>query len=689
MKKLLFLCFLAFGFSLFAQPVISPEPGTWSNRQMLVIDNTGESDFFYSIDGSDPYQFGLAYDGPVLIDLTGDVKLRICKNNYDGTSENIEVNYRVEEDFGNAETSAFLQSFMSTGVLNYLAGAELNVPESMEYALGDKNPVFLKGRTISYSEECPLSRYLTVRLRENGKNWKFLMKTNPRASGIFSRVDVPFSVEDWNYITFENQDFIYKIDDGYWELPKDKVYLDRSEPHMIYWQSIAYEKGNPVEFFELPVKPQINVIKAENDSLKIYFEEENSYSMCPDNSIYQELFTSVTIDTFYGDEYKGVANLKIFSDSVYQGIISVPYSIDKCPPQKPVFVSSAQGFYSRESVEVDISTDPKAKLYIQISDPFAIEDRSNVFDPENEMFDNVSMSDVFQKSGSTKLILKPSEDNATYLKVIAWSSDGKNQSEVAEYAVVIDRYNYYVNASSDSSISEGTAEHPFSSLEQCMQAVNKNRYARIFVSGRLEMKEGITELLSNCVIEGIDDGVIVFPSESNLVVKASSLTVKNIKFEADSSMSRKKNMLSLIKLENAVLFLENCDFSVSLGINGTVFNSNLSVITLLNCAVSLTSHSYGSVISANKSKVFVNDSFLNAVSNTAVCISCREGELTLENNSLSVSGEMGRIAEVFTTNGSMTKNRFNGDLANSTTTNPIYIDKNSNLQTISNVVQGF
>ena len=56
---------------------------------------------------------------------------------------------------------------------------------------------------------------------------------------------------------------------------------------------------------------------------------------------------------------------------------------------------------------------------------------------------------------------------------------------------------------------------------------------------------------------------------------------------------------------------------------------------------------------------------------------------------LSVSGEMGRIAEVFTTNGSMTKNRFNGDLANSTTTNPIYIDKNSNLQTISNVVQGF
>lgn len=689
MKKFLILCFAAFGFSLFAQPVISPEPGTWANRQMLVIDNSGESDFFYSIDGSDPYQFGLAYDGPVLIDLTGDVKLRICKNNYDGSSENIEVNYRVEEDFGDASTSSFLQSFMTTGVLNYLAGAELNVPESMEYALGDKNPVFLKGQTISYSEDCPLSRYLTVRLRENGKNWKFLMKTNPRASGIFSRVDVPFSVEDWNYITFENQDLIYRIDDGMWELPKDKVYLDRTEPHMIFWQSISYEKGNPVEFFELPVKPQINVTKNPDDSLKVYFEDDNSYSMCPENSVYQELFTSVSIDTFYGDEYKGVANLKIFSDSVYQGIISVPYSIDKCPPQKPVFVSSAQGFYSRESVDIDISTEPKAKLYIQISDPFAIEDRSHVFDPENEIFANVKMSEVFEKNGSTKLILKPSEDNATYLKVKAWSSDGKNVSEISEYSVVIDRYNYYVNAKTDSALSEGTAEHPFSSLEQCLEAVNKNRYARIFVTGRLEMKKGVTELLSNCVIEGIEDGVIVFPLESSIVVKASSLTVKNMRFENDSSASRKKNMLSLFKLENSVLLMENCDFATALGINGTVFDASLSVITLKNCAVSLTSQSYGQVISANKTRVFVYDSFLNAVANTAVCISCRDGELTLENNSLSVSGEMGRIAEVFASTGVMKANRMNGDLANATTTNPVYTDKNTELSSIANLVQGF
>jgi len=689
MKKFLILCFAAFGFSLFAQPVISPEPGTWSNRQMLVIDNSGESDFFYSIDGSDPYQFGLAYDGPVLIDLTGDVKLRICKNNYDGTSEDIVVNYRVEEDFGNEETSAFLQSFMTTGVLNYVAGAELNVPESMEYALGDKNPVFLKGRTLSYSEECPLSRYLTVRLRENGKNWKFLMKTNPRASGIFSRVDVPFSVEDWNYISFDNQDLIYKIDDGLWELPKEKIYLDRTEPHMIFWQSISYEKGNPVEFFELPVKPQINVTKNEDDSLRVYFEDENSYSMCPENSIYQELFTSVSIDTFYGDEYKGVANLQIFSDSVYQGIISVPYSIDKCPPQKPVFVSSAQGFYSRESVDIDISTEPKAKLYIQVSDPFAIEDRSHVFDPDNEMFADVTMSEVFEKTGSTKLILKPSEDNATYLKVKAWSSDGKNVSEVAEYSVVIDRYNYYVKAQSDSALSEGTAEHPFVSLEQCLEAVNKNRYARIFVSGRLEMKDGTTELLSNCVIEGIEDGVIVFPCESSLVVKASSLTVKNVKFETDSSSSRKKTMLSLFKLENSVLLMENCDISANLGVNGTVFDSSLSVITLKNCAVSVSSQSYGQVVSANKTRLFVYDSFLNAVSNTAVCISCRDGELALENNSLSVSGEMGRIAEVFSSSGTMKENRFNGDLANSTTTNPVYTDKNTTLQTNANLVQGF
>ena len=59
--------------------LLSPVEGVWANRQMLVIDNTSDGDFFYSIDGADPETFGFAYDGPVLLDVEGDVQLNITR----------------------------------------------------------------------------------------------------------------------------------------------------------------------------------------------------------------------------------------------------------------------------------------------------------------------------------------------------------------------------------------------------------------------------------------------------------------------------------------------------------------------------------------------------------------------------------------------------------------------------------
>ena len=82
MKKLLssfiflILC-LSYGFSQIK--VLSPEEGNWSNMQPLVIDNSDGAEYFYSLNGSDPKTSGFAYDGPVLIDVTGDIELRIAK----------------------------------------------------------------------------------------------------------------------------------------------------------------------------------------------------------------------------------------------------------------------------------------------------------------------------------------------------------------------------------------------------------------------------------------------------------------------------------------------------------------------------------------------------------------------------------------------------------------------------------
>ena len=74
-KSLLFLfVFFVFVQSLFSQiNVLNPMPGNWANKQVLLIDtnNSEAAEYFYSVDGSSPKEFGFAYDGPVLLDKIG------------------------------------------------------------------------------------------------------------------------------------------------------------------------------------------------------------------------------------------------------------------------------------------------------------------------------------------------------------------------------------------------------------------------------------------------------------------------------------------------------------------------------------------------------------------------------------------------------------------------------------------
>ena len=85
MKKfaLIFL-FLIVSFNGFSQEIINPSQGKWANKQVLVLDVPAGGNVFYSLNGSNPETSGFAYDGPVLIDLTGDIKLSVVIINHDG-----------------------------------------------------------------------------------------------------------------------------------------------------------------------------------------------------------------------------------------------------------------------------------------------------------------------------------------------------------------------------------------------------------------------------------------------------------------------------------------------------------------------------------------------------------------------------------------------------------------------------
>ena len=77
--------------------VLSPKKGEWANKQMLVINDfpNPNGDFFYSLDGSDPQSFGFAYDGPVLIDVSGEIQLKVAYIDKAGAVSKKEISFSV------------------------------------------------------------------------------------------------------------------------------------------------------------------------------------------------------------------------------------------------------------------------------------------------------------------------------------------------------------------------------------------------------------------------------------------------------------------------------------------------------------------------------------------------------------------------------------------------------------------
>ena len=701
MKKLILLLICIFFSALaFANlKVISPIEGTFANRQMLVLETDGSGDCYYSLNGADPETFGFAYDGPVLIDLDGPVEIRITQTGKN--KEETFVKYTVIPD--NALTTAystFITSFFDTGILNYTAGSILSVPEQLKFSFGLPPDSFLKGRDLSISQNSVLTRYIPCTLLDevSGKKWRFIIKTFPQTAGVYSRHDVPFIITDWETITFTNDNYIYKIDSEYWELPKKSIKLDRSVSHMIRWQNLEYEEGNPVDFFVLPPKPELKQNTADDGSLIFTLDGDASYSMSvlsagdgssglASTSQYQELFTQLGVDTFYGDSISGQLEIGFYTNSVYQGKVQLPYSINKRPPSSPIISSSSPSFYSREPVALTIKGEGMSELYYAVSEPFTITSPSQTYSESSDLFESIR-ADNFVKADSSSLsmVLNPEGNGAVYFKVAAYSKNEKNIGALATYSVIIDQYNYYYNSFADSSIADGTALRPYASFEQCIEAINKGRYACLRVKGPLTVPAGLHYILSNCLFENEDDASLEFEQGACLVVKNSNLTLENFTI---SPLREGKNIYKIdgivpyFKLEDSVLDISKCQIAALFDANGIFIEANRSSVNVNGTIASVSAVEYASFISGIKTNVNIKNSSINATASTSVVISLNKGDVSFNNNSFKISGDKGRVAEFFSVNGSLVSNSFKANLRNSSNAAPVYADKNSSIKQLN------
>ena len=698
MKKLILLLIcLFFSTSVFAQlKVISPIEGTFANRQMLVLETDGTGDCYYSLNGSDPETFGFAYDGPVLIDLDGPVEIRISKTGK--FKEETVVKYTVLPD--NALTTqygTFISSFFDTGILNYTAGSVLSVPEQLKFSFGLPPDSFLKGRNLSISQSSVLTRYIPCTLLDetSGKKWRFIIKTFPQTAGVYSRRDVPFVITDWDLITFTNDNYIYKIDSEYWGLPKNSIKLDRTVSHMIRWQNLEYDAGNPIDFFVLPPMPEINQTTGADGSLLFTLEGDPSYSMSvlsagdglsetTSTAQYQELFTQLGVDTFYGDHIAGTLEIGFYTNSVYQGKVQIPYTINKRPPSTPLISTSSPTFYSREPVALTIQGESMSELYYAVSEPYTIQSASETYSDNSDIFASIK-ADNFVKADSSALsmVLNPEGSGAVYFKVAAYSKNEKNISAVATYSVIIDQYNYYYNSFADASVADGTALRPYASFEQCLEAINKGRYACLRVKGPLKVPTGVHYILSNCVFENEDDASLEFEQGASLVVKNSNLTLENFTVCPASNAKniyKIEGIVPYFKLEDSVLDINKCQIAALFDANGLFAEAVRSSVNVNGTIASVSSSVYASFISGIKTNVTIKNSSINAAAPTSVVVSLNQGDVNFTNNSFKISGEKGRVAEFFAVNGSLVSNNYKASLRNSSNAAPVYADKKSNIK---------
>ena len=687
MKKLIvFIVSILFSAAAFAQlKVISPIEGTFANRQMLVLETDGTGECFYSLNGTDPETFGFAYDGPVLIDLDGPVEIRIAKTGKN--KEEITVKYTVLPDNAfTASYGSFISSFYDSGILNYTSGSILSIPETLQYSFGLPPDSFLAGRDLSISQSSVLTRYIPCTLLDqaNGKKWRFIIKTFPQTAGVYSRRDVPFVITDWDTITFTNENYIYKIDSEYWELPKKSIKLDRSVSHMIRWQNLEYKEGNPVDFFVLPPKPQLEQTTGDDGSLIFNLQGDASYSMSvlssggSGSTSYQELFTQLGVDTFYGDSVSGTLQIGFYTNSVYQGMLEVPFAINKRPPSTPLISTTAVSFYSREPVAVYIKGETSSDLYYAISEPYTITSASETYSQDSAVFASIR-ADNFTKADSSSLsfVLSPEGNGAVYFKVAAYSKNEKNIGPVATYGVIIDQYNYYYNSFADASIADGTSLRPYATFDQCIQAINKGRYACLQVKGQLVVPAGVHYIVSNCLFVNEDDASLEFEQGASLVVKNSNLTIENFTICAagdGKALYKIDGLVPYFKLEDSVLDIKKCQIAALFDSNGLFTEAIRSSVNVNGTIVSVSASSYASFISGVRTNVNIQNSSINTTAATSVILSLNQGDVYISNNSFKISGEKGRVAEFFAATGTLEKNSYKASLKNASNSAPVYTD---------------
>ena len=638
-------------------------------------------------------------DGPQFTDLP------LLGDSRPETAERYEIKYSVQECLNSSdeksENSDFIKKILKNEMIFCSGALPLEIPSGLKFCLGNGEKPFMSGTLLSVSPENCLSRLIPCTVTDGKDLWRFIIRLRGKNSGRISLPadfdeNVPFEIKDWTTFLFSGKNLIWSIDDGIWSASKEPVFLDRSKKHKISWQSVNYDKENQIKTFVLPPKPELEKFY---DGRAAFFtlKGENNYKMRIlsdglgekiENSGNDSLYSQVVFDTFEGDSVSGKAEFGIYYGGVFQGKLFSEYEVDKQPPLPPFFNADEKGFYVRSDVELKIEAENGAKIYYALSGPNELS--AGTYNENSPELDVELPS--FKPYSFKKIKLRSGKKSAVFYKAAAFAVDAAgNKSDLAEYKIVIDEFNYFIDSEFSGENSDGSKARPFNNVEQILKVINSSDFSHFYVSGNFKIDRN-AEIFSNCAFTGTGEARsrVVFSPGAYLTVKNSSISFANCYIE--KSFSETENSDSrMIVLENSASEFNSCQIFGKFSENCVLVTGEKSVMNFSFSNLACQASSYACLISALSSEIFSNESTFAAKAETSVAASVSDSLLCFENSTCYVMGHTGRAIEAVSSNLKIRKNKFSAFFdVNKRRGAAIYKDKNSlMIEDSENIEEGF
>lgn len=633
--------------------IVSPVAGTWGNMQSLVVEKNDDTELYYSFFGTNPLEFGFAYDGPVLIEAEGEVALNLVALYADGSIETKTINYTVTP--GNASNKKNILPLTVTSLTPLVhcgVKKSVNLPPQSLYSV-DGGKTFLPATTLSLQYPSCVSQTVPLLVQYQGELYRYVLQTidEPATDERLSKsLKSPIQVIDWNFIMFQQGSAVqYAIDNGEWKNYSEPFYLDRKTSHTIHWKS-----NNYADSLVLPEKPSLagvpkngitcNAVELSlSNSLYTFRIEEGSSFSRPLTSFYADIINGCTKDY--------VLNLPIYYGAIRQGEIPVRFTIDKEAPPAPVLTPSTDETFSRESVSVAINS--AYNVYSAVEE---VRLQYGFYEVPDEVATNIDVSNKnFAPFVAEKLLFAGDDNFAVTYTVYAYAQDkAGNKSEPVACRVTVDKNNYYLDAgyvAENCTVPSGTSDEPFSSITDAISAINAKQKAILHVRGIFNNVKSL-QINSPCTIIGEEGSCFSFEPEAVLSVKKAEATIETIvmqknnpKAEAVVYYGGDKN--PLILLEDASLNVKNSTLMLQSPYGATAIVAKSSNVNLYNTNISVVAQSYVAALTAFTSNVSAQKAYLALSAENAVGFSVSGGTFFIEDTSCAINAKRSRGAELY------------------------------------------